>query len=60
VLGEVGVADSRASKEGGGECGDGRGCSSPNYRGREEYRGGVPAKKCSPLMAAMMAAFIAH
>jgi hypothetical protein len=40
VLGEVGVADSGASKGGWGECGDGRGCSSPFYRGWEEYRGG--------------------
>jgi hypothetical protein len=39
VLGEVGVADSGASKGGWGECGDGRGCSSPFYRGREEGSG---------------------
>jgi hypothetical protein len=60
VLGEVGVADSGASKEGGGECGDGRGCSSPFYRGREEYGGGVPVKNHSSLMAAMMPTFRAH
>jgi hypothetical protein len=27
------------AKEGGGECGDGRGCSSPFYRGREDGSG---------------------
>jgi hypothetical protein len=60
VLGEVGVADSGANKEGRGECGDGWGCSSPFYRGREEYGGGVLVKNRSPLMAAMMPAFRAH
>jgi hypothetical protein len=60
VLGLVGVADSGASKEGGGECGDGRGCSSPFYRGREEYGGGVPVKNHLSLMAAMMPTFRAH
>jgi hypothetical protein len=60
VLGEVGVADSGENKEGRGECGDGRGCSSPFYRGREEYGGGVLVKNRSPLMAAMMPAFRAH
>jgi hypothetical protein len=39
VFGLVGVADSGASKGGRGECGDGRGCSSPFYRGREEGSG---------------------
>jgi hypothetical protein len=60
VLGEVGVADSGASKGGRGECGDGRGCSSPFYRGWEEYRGAVLVKKCSPLMAAMRPTFRAR
>jgi hypothetical protein len=49
------------AKEGGGECGDGRGCSSPFFMGREESRGeAVPVKKRSPLMAAMMPAFRAR
>jgi hypothetical protein len=60
VLGEVGVADSGASKDGGGECGDGQGCSSPFYRGREEYGGGVPVKNRSSLMASMMPYFRDH
>jgi hypothetical protein len=33
VLSEVGFVDSGARKGGWGECGDGRGCSSPFYRG---------------------------
>jgi hypothetical protein len=39
VLSEVGVADSGGAKEGGGDCGDGRGWSSPFYSGREEGSG---------------------
>jgi hypothetical protein len=52
-----GLRTREQAKEGEGECGDDRGCSSPFYRGWEEYGGAVPAKKRSPLMAAMMPAF---
>jgi hypothetical protein len=34
-----GLRTQERAKEGGGECGDGRGCSSPFYRGREVESG---------------------
>jgi hypothetical protein len=40
-----GLRTRERAKEGGGECGDGRRCSSPFYRGREEYRGGSTGKE---------------
>jgi hypothetical protein len=35
-----GLRTQEQAKEGRSQCGDGRGCSSPFYRGREEYGGG--------------------
>jgi hypothetical protein len=47
-------------KEGGGECGDGRGCSSPFIGVGRSTEEAVPVKKCLSLMVAMMPTFRAH